>query len=152
MTAMRPPYGRRVTAARPLCARGVPARWPRHTADFTLLRAYVGPDGAAAEPSEANVPYRPERYLRANPAGTTPDDFVFLLGFPGSTMRCVPCCPAVLLPCCPAALLGFPGSTMRCVPCCPAALLPCSASRARRCGAPCATAAWPPRGRLVAAS
>ena len=23
--------------------------WPRHVADFTLLRAYVGPDGAAAE-------------------------------------------------------------------------------------------------------
>ena len=31
--------------------------WPRHTADFTLLRAYVSPDGAAAEYNEANVPY-----------------------------------------------------------------------------------------------
>lgn len=30
--------------------------FPRHTADFTLLRAYVAPDGSAAEPSPDNVP------------------------------------------------------------------------------------------------
>ena len=32
--------------------------WPRHTGDFSLLRAYVGPDGDPAEFSEANVPVR----------------------------------------------------------------------------------------------
>lgn len=64
--------------------------WPRHTADFTLLRAYVAPDGTAAEPSPENVPYQPSRYLRASKSGVAPDDFVFLLGFPGSTMRYAP--------------------------------------------------------------
>ena len=28
--------------------------WPRHTADFTLLRAYVAPDGSAAEYAPEN--------------------------------------------------------------------------------------------------
>ena len=64
--------------------------WPRHTADFTLLRAYVAPDGSAAEPDTANVPYKPERYLRASTAGASEGDFAFLLGFPGHTMRYAP--------------------------------------------------------------
>lgn len=64
--------------------------WPRHTADFTLLRAYVAPDGSAAEHSPDNVPYKPEKFLRASTAGVAPGDFVFLLGFPGSTMRYAP--------------------------------------------------------------
>ena len=42
----------------------VDLKWPRHTADFTILRAYVGPDGAAAEYSPENVPYRPASFLR----------------------------------------------------------------------------------------
>ena len=29
--------------------------WPRHSADFTLLRAYCAPDGSAAEYSPGNV-------------------------------------------------------------------------------------------------
>ena len=66
--------------------------WPRHTADFTLLRAYVAPDGTAAEPSDENVPYKPTKYLRASTAGVGVDDFVFLLGFPGGTMRYAPAC------------------------------------------------------------
>ncbi len=64
--------------------------WPRHTADFTLLRAYVGPDGSSAEPAAENVPYEPSRFLRAKPEGASVDDFVFLLGFPGHTMRYAP--------------------------------------------------------------
>ena len=64
--------------------------WPRHTADFTLLRAYVAPDGSAAEPSESNVPYNPTKYLRASTTGASEGDFCFLLGFPGSTMRYAP--------------------------------------------------------------
>lgn len=65
--------------------------WPRHTADFTLLRAYVGPDGKPADPSPDNLPYRPTKYLRAGPQGTREGDFIFLLGFPGHTMRYAPC-------------------------------------------------------------
>lgn len=64
--------------------------WPRHTADFTLLRAYASKDGTAAEYSPDNVPYRPKARLRVNPNGASPGDFVFLLGFPGSTMRYAP--------------------------------------------------------------
>lgn len=64
--------------------------WPRHSADFTLLRAYVGPDGEPAEPSPANIPYSPSKYLRVSQKGVAPGDFVFLLGFPGHTMRYAP--------------------------------------------------------------
>lgn len=61
--------------------------WPRHTGDFTLLRAYVGPDGKPAEYAEANVPYRPERHLEVGGAGVQPGSFVAVLGFPGNTQR-----------------------------------------------------------------
>jgi hypothetical protein len=64
--------------------------WPRHTADFTLLRAYVARDGSAAAPSSDNVPYQPRKFLRASKSGAKPGDFVFLLGFPGQTMRYAP--------------------------------------------------------------
>eukprot|EP00928_Gymnodinium_smaydae_P064302 TRINITY_DN4767_c0_g5_i1.p1 TRINITY_DN4767_c0_g5~~TRINITY_DN4767_c0_g5_i1.p1 ORF type:complete len:717 (+),score=99.52 TRINITY_DN4767_c0_g5_i1:53-2152(+) len=64
--------------------------WPRHSADFTLLRAYVGPDGTPAEPSPENIPYCPSKYLQVCPAGIQEGDFVFLLGFPGHTMRYAP--------------------------------------------------------------
>ncbi|CAE7199867.1 dpp11 [Symbiodinium necroappetens] len=64
--------------------------WPRHTADFTLLRAYVGPDGKAAEYSVDNVPYKPKTFLKVQQQGAAEGDFIFLLGFPGSTMRYAP--------------------------------------------------------------
>jgi hypothetical protein len=61
--------------------------WPRHTGDFSFLRAYVGPDGAPAEFSEANVPYKPKRFLKVAPEGIRENEFVFLLGYPGRTYR-----------------------------------------------------------------
>ena len=64
--------------------------WPRHTADFTLLRAYVGKDGAAAPFNEANIAYKPRARLRVCEKGASEGDFVFLLGFPGHTMRYAP--------------------------------------------------------------
>ena len=64
--------------------------WPRHTADFTLLRAYVSPEGDAAEYSPKNVPYQPKAFLKTQKNGAQEGDFVFLLGFPGSTMRYAP--------------------------------------------------------------
>mmetsp|Transcript_34427 Transcript_34427/g.103817 ORF Transcript_34427/g.103817 Transcript_34427/m.103817 type:complete len:533 (-) Transcript_34427:173-1771(-) len=64
--------------------------WPRHTADFTLLRAYTAPDGSAAPFSPNNVPYRPRSSLRFCADGASEGDFVFLLGFPGRTMRYAP--------------------------------------------------------------
>lgn len=61
--------------------------WTRHTGDFTFLRAYVAPDGSAAEYSPNNVPFKPKRFLKANIGGLKDGDFVFVLGFPGGTTR-----------------------------------------------------------------
>jgi hypothetical protein len=61
--------------------------WPRHTGDFSFLRAYVAPDGSPADYSTKNVPFKPKRYLRVAPRGVDEGDFVFLLGYPGRTYR-----------------------------------------------------------------
>ncbi len=61
--------------------------WPRHTGDFSYLRAYVAPDGSPAEYSAANVPYHPKKFLTVNPAGVNEGDFAFILGYPGRTFR-----------------------------------------------------------------
>ncbi len=61
--------------------------WPRHTGDFTFMRAYVAPDGSSAEYSEKNIPFHPKKYLQVAPEGVKEEDFVFILGYPGSTFR-----------------------------------------------------------------
>ena len=61
--------------------------WPRHTGDFSFLRAYAAPDGSPADYSTDNVPFKPKRFLRINPAGANDGDFVFMLGYPGRTYR-----------------------------------------------------------------
>jgi len=61
--------------------------WPRHTGDFTFMRAYVGPNGEAAEYSPKNVPFQPKRPLQVAAAGVNEGDFVMLLGYPGRTAR-----------------------------------------------------------------
>jgi hypothetical protein len=61
--------------------------WPRHTGDFSFMRAYVGPDGRSADYSTANVPYQPKKFLKVNPEGVNENDFVFILGYPGRTFR-----------------------------------------------------------------
>ncbi|GJQ61890.1 MAG: Asp/Glu-specific dipeptidyl-peptidase [Melioribacteraceae bacterium] len=61
--------------------------WPRHTGDFTFMRAYVAPDGSAAEYSEENVPFNPKKYLKVNPNGVDEGDFLFILGYPARTFR-----------------------------------------------------------------
>lgn len=61
--------------------------WPRHTGDFTFLRAYVAPDGSAASYSPANVPYKPQKFLTINIGGLKENDFIFVLGYPGNTTR-----------------------------------------------------------------
>ncbi len=64
--------------------------WPRHTGDFSLLRAYVGPDGKPAAYAEDNVPYTPSRYFEVGAQGVGPGDFVGILGYPGRTNRYLP--------------------------------------------------------------
>ena len=64
--------------------------WPRHTGDFSFLRAYVGKDGKPAEYSEENVPYKPTEFLTINKEGLQENDFVFILGYPGRTYKQYP--------------------------------------------------------------
>lgn len=62
-------------------------RWPRHTGDFSFLRAYVGPDGQPADPSPKNVPYSPPHHLKLASEPLEPGDFVMVAGYPGRTNR-----------------------------------------------------------------
>ncbi|MEA2465289.1 MAG: hypothetical protein QOJ98_3036 [Acidobacteriota bacterium] len=50
--------------------------WPRHTGDFAIGRAYV--DGK---------PFRPEFFFPIAKEGVKPDDFIMVLGYPGTTYR-----------------------------------------------------------------
>jgi len=61
--------------------------WPRHTGDFSFMRAYVAPDGSTADYSENNIPFKPKKFLRINPSGVNEGDFVMILGYPGRTYR-----------------------------------------------------------------
>ncbi|GAB4329449.1 MAG: S46 family peptidase [Calditrichia bacterium] len=61
--------------------------WPRHTADFTFLRAYVSPDGKGVPYSKENVPYRPKSFLKISLDGVKEGDFTFVMGYPGRTYR-----------------------------------------------------------------
>jgi len=61
--------------------------WPRHTCDFSFLRAYVAPDGTAADYSPTNVPYEPKAWLKISLDGFKDGDFTFVMGYPGRTYR-----------------------------------------------------------------
>jgi hypothetical protein len=61
--------------------------WPRHTGDFSLLRAYVAKDGSSATYSKDNVPFKPKKFLKINPNGIEEGEFTFILGYPGRTFR-----------------------------------------------------------------
>jgi len=61
--------------------------WPRHAGDFTILRAYVGPDGKPADYSPDNKPYHPPSHLQIATEGVAEGDFVMLAGYPGITYR-----------------------------------------------------------------
>jgi len=61
--------------------------WPRHTCDFTFLRAYVSPDNIGADYSIDNVPYNPKSILKISVEGFEEEDFSFVMGYPGRTYR-----------------------------------------------------------------
>jgi Peptidase S46 len=61
--------------------------WPRHSGDFTLIRAYVGKDGKPAAYSPDNVPYQPKHWLRVATTPLQAGDYVMVAGYPGSTNR-----------------------------------------------------------------
>ena len=61
--------------------------WPRHDGDFTFMRVYVGPDGKPSAYSPNNVPYKPKKFLSISMGGVKENDFVMVMGYPGSTRR-----------------------------------------------------------------
>lgn len=61
--------------------------WPRHSGDFTLLRAYVGKDGKPAAYSPDNVPYTPPAHLQISVEPVKAGDYAMLAGYPGITYR-----------------------------------------------------------------
>ncbi len=61
--------------------------WPRHTGDFSLLRAYVGPDGKHVSYAKENVPYHPSVFLPISNKPLDENSFAMILGFPGRTFR-----------------------------------------------------------------
>ncbi len=62
-------------------------RWPRHTGDWSFLRAYVDKDGSPAAFSKDNVPFRPKHWLKVSSDAVKPGDLVFVAGYPGRTQR-----------------------------------------------------------------
>ena len=62
-------------------------RWPRHTGDWSFLRAYVARDGKPAAFSKDNVPFQPKHWLKVSTEGIKPGDLVFVAGYPGRTQR-----------------------------------------------------------------
>jgi len=61
--------------------------WPRHTGDFSFLRAYVAPDGTGSEYNAENIPYHPKVWLKVAKEPLEEGDMTFVIGFPGSTTR-----------------------------------------------------------------
>jgi hypothetical protein len=61
--------------------------WPRHCGDFTFMRVYVGANGKPADYSASNVPFKPKKFLSLSMGGVKENDFVMVMGYPGSTRR-----------------------------------------------------------------
>jgi hypothetical protein len=61
--------------------------WPRHTGDFSFMRAYVAPDGKSADYATENVPYHPRKHLAFSVAPMKEGDFTMVIGYPGATRR-----------------------------------------------------------------
>ncbi len=64
--------------------------WPRQVADFSFLRAYVGPDGKPRDYHPDNVPYQPKSFLRVEAKGIKDGDLALVAGYPGRTVRLQP--------------------------------------------------------------
>jgi len=61
--------------------------WPRHTCDFTFLRAYVSKDNVGVDFSKDNIPYQPKSFLTISLDGFREGEFSFVMGYPGRTYR-----------------------------------------------------------------
>jgi peptidase S46-like protein len=61
--------------------------WPQQKGDFAFFRVYVGPGGKPADRSPDNQAFHPRYHLRVARAPLTENDFVMVVGYPGSTNR-----------------------------------------------------------------
>jgi hypothetical protein len=61
--------------------------FPRHTADFAFLRAYVGPRGEPAPAAKENVPLSTPIHLDLSLDGVREASLVTVIGFPARTSR-----------------------------------------------------------------
>lgn len=61
--------------------------WPRHNADFSMFRIYVGKDNKPAEYNADNVPYTPAYSFPISLKGAELNDFTMVYGFPGKTQE-----------------------------------------------------------------
>ncbi|MDO5017576.1 MAG: S46 family peptidase [Porphyromonas sp.] len=80
----------RLVAAPPSCIGKFGAdtdnwEWPRHSGDFSVFRIYTAPDGSPAKYSADNIPLKPKYFLKVNGSGVQEDQFVMMLGYPGTT-------------------------------------------------------------------
>ncbi|WP_321287349.1 S46 family peptidase [uncultured Sunxiuqinia sp.] len=64
--------------------------WPRHNADFAIFRVYADENNEPAAYSESNVPYQPRKWLPISLDGVKPNDFMMLMGYPGTTQEYLP--------------------------------------------------------------
>ncbi len=61
--------------------------WPRHTCDFSFLRAYVSKDNVGVDYSRDNIPFKPKAIIKISTEGFKKGDFSFVMGYPGRTYR-----------------------------------------------------------------
>ncbi len=61
--------------------------WPRHTADFSIFRVYMSPEGKSVTYSKDNVPFKPNHFLPVSVKGVKKGDFAMIMGYPGTTDR-----------------------------------------------------------------
>lgn len=61
--------------------------WPRHTGDFSVFRVYADRNGKPAKYSKDNVPLKPKHFLPISLKGVKNNDFVMVMGYPGTTDR-----------------------------------------------------------------
>ncbi len=65
-------------------------KWPRETADFSLLRVYVDKNNEPAAYSKENVPLKGNAFLPISLSGVKENDFVMTMGFPAHTKLYIP--------------------------------------------------------------
>ena len=61
--------------------------WPRHTCDFSFIRAYVSNKNEGVDYHKNNIPYKPKSVLKISLEGFKEGDFSFVMGYPGRTYR-----------------------------------------------------------------